>query len=180
MKAYKKISMVLIQIQVYEDPNNVVSMPKWLQTVIDCATGAIEQKKILVNSISMIQGIIEVFDQEQEDSHPVIQKLSKFILKQQQETKRGEKIINTLWQLMDEPGEHFNVVKYLKNFDQYMPDAFSNVIIDQLTSSDKETKFRAIKKFSIFWRLTAQDKDYVPFLTKQEAPSIPKGILING
>lgn len=50
-----------------------------------------------------------------------------------------------------------------------MPDAFSNVINDQLTSYDKETRFKAVKKFSIFWRLTASDKEYVPFLMKQEA-----------
>ena len=98
----------------------------------------------------------------------MIKKLSNQILKSNEDLEANQKIINTLWSLMDEPGEHFNVVQQLKNFDAYMPTAFNNVIVDQLKHKDKEIRFRAVKKFSIFWRLTANDKSYVPFLTGDE------------
>ena len=69
---------------------------------------------------------------------------------------------------MDEPGEHFHIVTQLKKFDQYIPKTFSDVVISELTNSDKETKYRAVKRFSDFWRLTANDKAYRPFLTAAE------------
>lgn len=120
---------------------------------------------MLITSIQIIQNIIEVFEEDQNTAHPMIKKLSNQILKSNEDLEANQKIINTLWSLMDEPGEHFNVVQQLKNFDAYMPTAFNNVIVDQLKHKDKEVRFRAVKKFSIFWRLTANDKSYVPFLT---------------
>ena len=72
---------------------------------------------MLITSIQIIQNIIEVFDDEKDAAHPMIKKLSLFILKSGKNLQEGEKIINTLWSLMDEPGEHFNVVQQLKNFD---------------------------------------------------------------
>jgi len=41
------------------------------------------------------------------------------------------------------------------------------VVIQELNSKDREIKIRAIKKFSIFWKLTSKDyKDYRPFSSK--------------
>lgn len=123
---------------------------------------------MLITSIQMIQNIIEAFEDAKDGAHPMIKKLSQFILESGKNLQEGEKIINTLWSLMDEPGEHFNVVQQLKNFDTYMSEAFSNVIVNQLTDDDIETRFRGVVKFSIFWRLTANDKSYTPFLTTEE------------
>lgn len=48
-----------------------------------------------------------------------------------------------------------------------MPKIFSEVVTDELNSKDREVKIRAIKKFSIFWKLTAKDyTDYKPFYEK--------------
>ena len=41
---------------------------------------------------------------------------------------------------------------------------FSDVVIHELNSKDREVKVRAITKFTIFWKLTASDYPaYKPF-----------------
>ena len=45
-----------------------------------------------------------------------------------------------------------------------MPKIFSNVVTQELNNKDREVKHRAVKKFTIFWKITAKDyKDYKPF-----------------
>ena len=45
---------------------------------------------------------------------------------------------------------------------------FSSTIINELTSNDVEMRMHAVKKFTIFWKLTAKDEFYKPFLTTKE------------
>jgi hypothetical protein len=55
----------------------------------------------------------------------------------------------------------------LKKFDGLLPSLFSEVVIEELNSKDREVKARAIKKFAIFWKLTALDyPQYKPFYDK--------------
>jgi hypothetical protein len=56
----------------------------------------------------------------------------------------------------------------LKEFDMLLPALFSEVVIDDLKDkARRETKERGIKKFSIFWNLTAHDYPrYRPFYEK--------------
>lgn len=52
----------------------------------------------------------------------------------------------------------------LKKFDGLLPRLFSDVVIEELNSKDREVKVSAIKKFTIFWKLTAADyPEYKPF-----------------
>ena len=55
----------------------------------------------------------------------------------------------------------------LKKFDALLPKIFSEVVTEELNSKDGDVKMRAIKKFSIFWKLTANDyPSYKPFYEK--------------
>jgi hypothetical protein len=55
-------------------------------------------------------------------------------------------------------------VSLLKKFDGILPMLFSDVVIHELNSKDREVKVRAITKFTIFWKLTASDYPaYKPF-----------------
>jgi len=52
-------------------------------------------------------------------------------------------------------------------FDEYLPKIFSEVVTNELNDKDREVKIRAIKKFSIFWKLTNQFyPKYKPFYEK--------------
>ena len=65
---------------------------------------------------------------------------------------------------MDEPEDHEKVVSLLKRFDKLLPKIFSDVVTQELNSKDREVKHRAVKKFSIFWKLTTADyPEYKPF-----------------
>jgi len=76
-------------------------------------------------------------------------------------------IIKTLWSLLDEEEDHEKIISLLKKFDGILPKIFSEVVTDELNSQDREVKLRAIKKFSIFWKLTALDyPEYKPFYEK--------------
>ena len=94
---------------------------------------------------------------------------------QGENTAETTQIIKTLWSLMDEPGEHFAVVSQLKKFDTYVPKVFSDVLISALKNPDREIKYRAVKRFSIFWRVAVKDKDYRPFLTQEERMLLKSG-----
>jgi len=77
-------------------------------------------------------------------------------------------IIKTLWSLLDEPGDHEKIVQLLKKFDKLLPRIFSDVVTQELNSDDRDIKHRAVKKFAIFWKLTAQFEDYKPFQSISE------------
>ena len=146
-------------------------MPKWLDKVFDVATKMTdkEDKVVLLTSVQILQNILEVCEEEGDATHPTIKKLEQFIIAQDSGTgEDASKLITTLWNLMDEQGDNFLVVQQLKRLDQYTPKLFSEVVIGQLKSEDKETKYNALRKFSIFWRLTAHDTSYRPFLTARE------------
>ena len=86
----------------------------WLEKVFNCATAteAYEDKAILVTAIQIIQNIIEVYHEEGDSSaHPTIVKLKEFIMSTDMENpEEASKIIKTLWNLIDEPGEQFTIV----------------------------------------------------------------------
>jgi len=45
-----------------------------------------------------------------------------------------------------------------------LPRIFSDVVTAELGSKDRGVKYRAVNKFSIFWKLTAKDyPNYKPF-----------------
>lgn len=72
--------------------------------------------------------------------------------------------MKTLWSLLEEPGDHIQIVQLLKKFDIRLPLIFNNVITVDLDSPEREIKLKAVKKFSIFWKLTARDyPNYKPF-----------------
>ena len=74
-------------------------------------------------------------------------------------------IIKTLWALLSESSDaDFQIVQLLKKFDILVPKIFSNVVTQELNSKDREVKHLAVKKFAIFWKITAKDyKEYKPF-----------------
>ena len=47
-----------------------------------------------------------------------------------------------------------------------MPKIFNDVVISELKSNNRETRYRACKKFAVFWKLTAKEKNYIPFISK--------------
>lgn len=72
-----------------------------------------------------------------------------------------------MWSLLDGEEDHEKIVSLLKKFDALLPKIFSEVVTEELNSKDREVKVRAIKKFSIFWKLTSLDyPDYKPFYEK--------------
>ncbi len=55
-------------------------------------------------------------------------------------------------------------MQLLKQFDMCLPRIFSEVVTAELASTDRGVKYRAVNKFSIFWKLTAKDyPQYKPF-----------------
>jgi hypothetical protein len=75
--------------------------------------------------------------------------------------------VKTLWSLLDVEEDHEKIVSLLTKFDKILPKIFSEVVTDELNSKEREIKIRAIKKFSIFWKLTAKDyNEYKPFYEK--------------
>jgi len=40
---------------------------------------------------------------------------------------------------------------------------FSEVITEDINNKDHKKQYKAVTKFSIFWKLTAKDHDYKPF-----------------
>lgn len=47
-------------------------------------------------------------------------------------------IIKTLWSLLDEQEDHQKIVSLLKKFDGLLPRLFSDVVIEELNSRDRE------------------------------------------
>lgn len=73
-------------------------------------------------------------------------------------------IIQNLWSLLGESGDHVGLVSLLKRFDLLLPRLFSDVVTRELNSQDREVKFFAVEKFNIFWKLTSNDyHEYKPF-----------------
>ena len=78
-------------------------------------------------------------------------------------------IIKTLWSLLDEAEDLEKIVQLLKKFDKYLPKIFSDVVTQDLSSKNREVKQNAVKKFSIFWKLTTSDfPEYKPFQPVRE------------
>ena len=85
------------------------------------------------------------------------------------ETNHCMNIIQNLWSLLGESGDHVGIVSLLKRFDLLLPRLFSDVVTQELNSRDREVKFFAVEKFNIFWKLTANDyHEYKPFQPEYE------------
>ena len=73
-------------------------------------------------------------------------------------------IIQNLWSLLGESGDHVGIVQLLKRFDLLLPKLFSDVVTQELNSRDRDVKFFAVEKFNIFWKQTEDDYAfYKPF-----------------
>ena len=78
-------------------------------------------------------------------------------------------IIQNLWSLLGESGDHVGLVSLLKRFDLLLPRLFSDVVTQELNSRDRDVKFHAVEKFHIFWKLTSDDYlEYKPFQPEHE------------
>jgi hypothetical protein len=84
-------------------------------------------------------------------------------------------MINNLWDMLGQPGDHFNIVQLLKRFDLALPSLFSSVVTMELNSDSSEVKSHAVEKFNIFWKLTAKDyNNYKPFQPDHERNRLKK------
>lgn len=154
-------------------------MPEWLDMVIECSKT--KKAKIVLVSIETFLGIIS---KDCESNKDPIKKLQNFIVNnskpnsaieqssskkiyeilQNTKNKYCTDIIKTLWSLLDEEEDHQKIVTLLKEFDNKLPAIFSEVVTEDLNSKIRDLKDRAIKKFTIFWKLTALDyPQYKPF-----------------
>lgn len=78
-------------------------------------------------------------------------------------------IIQNLWSLLGESGDHVGIVSLIKRYDLLLPRLFSDVVTQELNSRDRDVKFFAVEKFNIFWKLTANDyHEYKPFQPEYE------------
>lgn len=167
-------------------------MPQWLNSVIECsktrkAKLALVSTETFINILTKnctrsndpvlkLQNLI-VQTGQPESMQQVVGKMpqggasnsSKVLYQTLQETRNHHctDIIQNLWSLLDDGEEHFRIVMLLKKFDNYLPAIFSEVVINDLRDkAPREVKEKGIKKFSIFWNLTANDPAYKPFYEK--------------
>jgi len=158
-------------------------MPEWLRKVIECAmhsTGSI--------ALTSIKTFLEILSAEEAEDDPIspLRHLQSLIIRegttqaidtsltlyeilQQTGNLTCKAIIKNLWQQLDKEEDHSIIVSLLKDFDGYLPALFSEVVIKELNSEQKEVKVRAINKFNIFWKITSKDyPDYIPFREKDK------------
>ncbi len=154
--------------------NDIEEMPQWLKMVIECSKT--KRAKIVIVSIETFLNILS----KQSDEDDYAKQLQNVIVRFHPDVKVDEgksiyqilqdtnnpyckDIIKTLWSLLDEE-EDQPIVSLLKKFDGLLPRLFSEVVIGELNNKDREVKARAVKKFTIFWKLTAADYPaYKPF-----------------
>ncbi|CDW85800.1 n-terminal domain-containing protein [Stylonychia lemnae] len=176
---FKKSSQILNQIQKYSYTFDLNNMPAWLTMVIHCSKA--KRAKIVLVSIETFLNILSKQASGPDDQIKKLQNIivrfepglkvddSRSIYQTLQESNNPycTDIIKTLWSLLDEEEDHQKIVQLLKKFDGLLPRLFSEVVIEELNSKDREIKVRAIKKFTIFWKLTATDyPQYKPFYDK--------------
>jgi len=138
-------------------------MPSWLTTVIESSSTRKKGQRLTLVSIETFQSIIESYSRNTN-----LRAIKSFIQTSNSDTQSHrnycKEIIKTLWSLLDEPEDHEKIVQLLKKFDKLLPNIFSSVVTQELNPRDREVKIRAVKKFSIFWKLTTADyPEYKPF-----------------
>ena len=148
-------------------------MPRWLGKVIEFASmHNTHAQRILLTSAEILLDLLEHDHSESEDSN--IKKIQNLILPNsymdvcspdvRRERNYCMDIIQNLWSLLGESGDHVSIVQLLKRFDLLLPRLFSDVVTQELNSRDRDVKFFAVEKFNIFWKLTAEDYNfYKPF-----------------
>lgn len=160
-KTLKNSSHILYEIQRYADPESFNSIPQWLSKVIECSCSKKRGQTILLISIGVFLKIIE--NKETKGNMRQLQELVKPQSKYSNQNYCMD-IIKTLWSLLDDSSDHVLVVQLLKQFDIRLPRIFSVVVTAELSSKDRSVKYKAVNKFSIFWKLTAKDyPTYKPF-----------------
>jgi hypothetical protein len=143
-------------------------MPEWLNKVIECSKK--QRAKIVLVSIETFLNILSLDclpgDPNKQLQYLIIKYDSSVIIDDTrsiyytlQATKNPycQDIIKTLWSLLDGEEDHEKIVSLLKKFDILLPKIFSEVVTEELSSKERDVKVRAIKKFSIFWKLTSTE-----------------------
>ena len=158
-------------------------MPPWLQQVIEISRTKRGSIKIKLTSIQVFLNIIGAEFAGENEIPLAMTKLQALCLPKparlggeiDASPLPGDQnfcrdIIKTLWALLSESSDaDFQIVQLLKRFDILVPKIFSNVVTQELNSKDREVKHRAVKKFAIFWKITAKDyKEYKPFQPEHE------------
>lgn len=189
LDTFTKASQILTQIQEFSSIYHQSLMPEWLISVINCSKT--KRAKIALISTETFLNIISKKCTWENDPVNKLQDLivksgfegmsiegvagasnraNRNIYQTLQDTRNHHctDIIQNLWSLLDEEEDHQKIVTLLKKFDALLPAIFSEVVINDLKDkAPREVKERGIKKFSIFWNLTAFDyPNYRPFYEK--------------
>lgn len=146
----RKASYILYEVQRYADSSSLEVMPGWLSKIIECSCSKKRGHTLVLISVGVFLKIIEY--NENTEIHGNLAKLTKLV-----KPEKCMDVIKTLWSLLDESSDHVQIVQLLKQFDIRLPRIFSEVVTAELASSDRGIKYRAVNKFSIFWKLTAKD-----------------------
>ena len=177
---FQACSSILCDVQRYAEPSSFDSMPRWLSKVVEFAsTRNTHTQRILLTSAEILLDLLEKkknhFAGDGDDNIRKIQFLILPTAMEAQspgghdETNYCMEIIQNLWSLLGESGDHVGIVSLLKRFDLLLPRLFSDVVTQELNSRDREVKFFAVEKFNIFWKLTANDYHvYKPFQPEYE------------
>jgi hypothetical protein len=150
----RKASYILYEVQRYANSSSLEVMPDWLRKIIECSCSKKRGHTLVLISVGVFLKIIE-----NTEVRGNLSKLTKLV-----KPAFCMDVIKTLWSLLDESSDHVQIVQLLKQFDIRLPRIFSEVVTAELASTDRGVKYRAVNKFSIFWKLTAKDyPKYKPF-----------------
>lgn len=95
---------------------------------------------------------------------PIDENINIYTTMQNTKNKTCMAIIKNLWQQLDKQEDNSKIVVLLKAFDNFLPKIFSEVVNNQLCSTESQAKVKAITRFNIFWKLTSKDyPTYIPF-----------------
>ena len=175
---FQACSNILCDVQRYAEPSTFATMPHWLSKVVEfAATRNTHAQRILLTSAEILLDLLErTPDDSTNGGDGNIRRIQELILPSEDpsspgadETNHCMDIIQNLWSLLGESGDHVGIVSLLKRFDLLLPKLFSDVVTQELNSRDREVKFFAVEKFNIFWTLTADDyHEYKPFQPEHE------------
>ena len=82
-------------------------------------------------------------------------------------------MIQKLWSLLGQKGDHVQIVQLLKQFDRLKPETFSDVITTNLADPDRDVKRQAVEKFATFWKIATDKKQITTRKSKSDEKYIP-------
>ena len=151
-------------------------MPRWLSKVVEFAsTRNTHAQRILLTSAEILLDLLERKVDQRMNGGANIRRIQELVLPGDLRDNDARSpgpddgnycmdIIQNLWSLLGESGDHVGIVSLLKRFDLLLPRLFSDVVTQELNSRDRDVKFFAVEKFNIFWKLTSNDyHEYKPF-----------------